>query len=62
MNLGIPKDQFRAEVDSIAVTLNGVPQKFLIHDENEGKIITPEYPEYAELYVYLQGYSLEQRG
>lgn len=40
LNLGIPKDQFRAEVDSIAVTLNGVPQKFLIHDENEGKIIT----------------------
>lgn len=40
LNLGIPEDQFRAKVDSIAVTLNGVPQKFLIHDEDEGKIIT----------------------
>lgn len=40
LNLGIPEDQFRAEVASIAVTLNGVPQKFLIHDEDEGKIIT----------------------
>lgn len=40
LNLGIPKDQFRAEVASIAVTLNGVPQKFLIHDEDEGQIIT----------------------
>lgn len=40
LNLGIPEDQFRAEVASIAVTLNGVPQKFLIHDEDEGQIIT----------------------
>lgn len=40
LNLGIPEDQFRAVVDSIAVTLNGVPQKFLIHDEDEGQIIT----------------------
>ena len=40
LNLGIPEDQFRAKVDSIAVTLNRVPQKFLIHDEDEGQIIT----------------------
>lgn len=40
LNMGIPEDQFRAEVASIAVTLNGVPQKFLIHDEDEGQIIT----------------------
>lgn len=40
LNLGKPEDQFRAEVASIAVTLNGVPQKFLIHDEDEGQIIT----------------------
>lgn len=40
LNLGILEDQFRAEVASIAVTLNGVPQKFLIHDEDEGQIIT----------------------
>ncbi len=40
LNLGKPEDQFRAKVASIAVTLNGVPQKFLIHDEDEGQIIT----------------------
>lgn len=40
LNMGIPEDQFRAEVASIEVTLNGVPQKFLIHDEDEGQIIT----------------------
>lgn len=50
LNLGIPKDQFRAEVDSIAVTLNGVPQKFLIHDENEGKIITRSTKSYTFTY------------
>lgn len=50
LNLGIPEDQFRAEVDSIAVTLNGVPQKFLIHDENEGKIITRSTKSYTFTY------------
>lgn len=50
LNLGIPKDQFRAEVDSIAVTLNGVPQKFLIHDEDEGQIITQSTRSYTFTY------------
>lgn len=50
LNLGIPEDQFRAKVDSIAVTLNGVPQKFLIHDENEGKIITQSTQSYTFTY------------
>lgn len=50
LNLGIPEDQFRAEVDSIAVTLNGVPQKFLIHDEDEGKIITQNTERYTFTY------------
>lgn len=40
LNMGIPEDQFRAEVTSIEVTLNSVPQKFLIHDEDKGQIIT----------------------
>lgn len=40
LNMGIPEDQFRAEVASIEVTLNRVPQKFLIHDEDKGQIIT----------------------
>lgn len=54
LNLGIPEDQFRAEVASIAVTLNGVPQKFLIHDENEGQIITEntENTENTESYTF----------
>jgi len=51
LNLGIPEDQFRAEVASIAVTLNGVPQKFLIHDEDEGQIITPNTPNYTFTYT-----------
>ena len=51
LNLGIPEDQFRAEVDSIAVTLNGVPQKFLIHDEDEGQIIT-QNTENTESYTF----------
>lgn len=50
LNLGIPEDQFRAEVDSIAVTLNGVPQKFLIHDEDEGQIITQSTQSYTFTY------------
>lgn len=53
LNLGIPEDQFRAEVASIAVTLNGVPQKFLIHDENEGKIITQNTESYTFAYTKI---------
>ena len=53
LNLGIPEDQFRAEVDSIAITLNGVPQKFLIHDENEGKIITENAQNYTFTYTEI---------
>lgn len=53
LNLGIPEDQFRAEVASIAVTLNGVPQKFLIHDENEGKIITENAQNYTFTYTEI---------
>lgn len=54
LNLGIPEDQFRAEVASIAVTLNGVPQKFLIHDEDEGQIITENNTEsYTFAYTYI---------
>lgn len=51
LNLGIPEDQFRAEVASIAVTLNGVPQKFLIHDEDEGQIITQNTQNYTFTYT-----------
>ena len=51
LNLGIPEDQFRAEVDSIAVTLNRVPQKFLIHDEDEGQIITQSTQSYTFTYT-----------
>lgn len=51
LNLGKPEDQFRAKVASIAVTLNGVPQKFLIHDEDEGQIITPNTPNYTFTYT-----------
>lgn len=51
LNLGIPKDQFRAKVASIAVTLNGVPQKFLIHDEDEGQIITQSTQSYTFTYT-----------
>lgn len=50
LNLGIPEDQFRAEVASIAVTLNGVSQKFLIHDEDEGQIITQSTRSYTFTY------------
>lgn len=50
LNLGIPEDQFRAEVASIAVTLNGVPQKFLIRDEDEGQIITQNTQNYTFTY------------
>lgn len=53
LNLGIPEDQFRAEVASIAVTLNGVPQKFLIHDENEGQIITENAQNYTFTYTEI---------
>lgn len=53
LNLGIPEDQFRAEVASIAVKLNGVPQKFLIHDENEGKIITQKTESYTFAYTKI---------
>lgn len=52
LNLGIPEDQFRAEVDSIEVTLNGVPQKFLIHDEDEGQIITQSTQSYTQSYTF----------
>lgn len=52
LNLGIPKDQFRAEVASIAVTLNGVPQKFLIHDEDEGQIITENITQSTQSYTF----------
>lgn len=51
LNLGIPEDQFRAEVASIAVRLNGVPQKFLIHDEDEGQIITRNTESYTFTYT-----------
>lgn len=51
LNMGIPEDQFRAEVASIAVTLNGVPQKFLIHDEDEGQIITQSTQSYTFTYT-----------
>lgn len=53
LNLGIPEDQFRAEVASIAVTLNGVPQKFLIHDEDEGQIITENARNYTFTYTEI---------
>lgn len=53
LNLGIPEDQFRAEVASIAVTLNGVPQKFLIHDEDEGQIITENAQNYTFTYTEI---------
>lgn len=53
LNLGIPEDQFRAEVASIAVTLNGVPQKFLIHDEDEGQIITQSTQSYTFAYTKI---------
>lgn len=52
LNLGIPEDQFRAEVASIAVTLNGVPQKFLIHDEDEGQIITQNITQNTQNYTF----------
>lgn len=52
LNLGIPEDQFRAKVDSIAVTLNGVPQKFLIHDEDEGQIITQSTQSTQSYYTF----------
>lgn len=51
LNLGIPEDQFRAEVASIEVTLNRVPQKFLIHDEDEGQIITQSTQSYTFTYT-----------
>lgn len=51
LNIGIPEDQFRAEVASIAVTLNRVPQKFLIHDEDEGQIITQSTQSYTFTYT-----------
>lgn len=51
LNMGIPEDQFRAEVASIAVTLNRVPQKFLIHDEDEGQIITQGTQSYTFTYT-----------
>lgn len=51
LNMGIPEDQFRAEVVSIAVTLNRVPQKFLIHDEDEGQIITQGTQSYTFTYT-----------
>lgn len=50
LNLGIPKDQFRAKVASIEMTLNRVPQKFLIHDEDEGQIITQSTRSYTFTY------------
>lgn len=53
LNLGIPEDQFRAEVVSIAVTLNGVPQKLLIHDEDEGQIITENAQNYTFTYTEI---------
>lgn len=53
LNLGIPEDQFRAKVASIAVTLNGVPQKFLIHDEDEGQIITENAQNYTFTYTEI---------
>lgn len=51
LNMGIPEDQFRAEVASIEVTLNRVPQKFLIHDEDEGQIITQSTQSYTFTYT-----------
>lgn len=51
LNMGIPEDQFRAAVASIAVTLNEVPQKFLIHDEDEGQIITQSTQSYTFTYT-----------
>ncbi len=53
LNLGIPEDQFRAKVASIAVTLNRVPQKFLIHDEDEGQIITENAQNYTFTYTEI---------
>lgn len=53
LNLGKPEDQFRAKVASIAVTLNGVPQKFLIHDEDEGQIITENARNYTFTYTEI---------
>lgn len=50
LNLGIPEDQFRAKVASIEMTLNRVPQKFLIHDEDEGQIITQSTRSYTFTY------------
>lgn len=50
LNLGKPEDQFRAEVASIEMTLNRVPQKFLIHDEDEGQIITQSTRSYTFTY------------
>lgn len=52
LNMGIPEDQFRAKVASIAVTLNGVPQKLLIHDEDEGQIITESTQGYSYTFTY----------
>lgn len=52
LNLGKPEDQFRAEVASIAVTLNRVPQKFLIHDEDEGQIITQKKSTQSYTFTY----------
>lgn len=51
LNLGISEDQFRAEVASIEVTLNRVPQKFLIHDEDKGQIITQSTESYTFAYT-----------
>lgn len=51
LNMGIPEDQFRAEVASIQVILNGVPQKFLIHDEDEGQVITQSPQSYTFTYM-----------
>lgn len=51
LNMGIPEDQFRAAVASIEVTLNRVPQKFLIHDEDEGQIITQSTQSYTFTYT-----------
>lgn len=51
LNMGIPEDQFRAKVASIEVTLNRVPQKFLIHDEDKGQIITQSTQSYTFTYT-----------
>lgn len=52
LNMGIPEDQFRAKVASIEVTLNRVPQKFLIHDEDEGQIITQSQSTQSYTFTY----------